>query len=150
MFGFRRLRPARYEAEYIAALARELAHKQEAEARWQQHADTFARQADTAARECAMLLAWLAALHPANAVITTATEPYADGWHVVVLTADGWHTGWPIAPVYLPMFRHIEHVDPSDPRAVWDEPAADHFDRLQEHVRLLVLEDQVSHGARSA
>ncbi|MEU1155739.1 hypothetical protein ABZ369_22360 [Streptomyces sp. NPDC005918] len=135
----------------MAALARELAHKQEAEARWQQHADAFARHADDASRDRAMLLAWVTALHPATAVIAPAAEPYGGGSHVVVLTAGGWHTGWPVAPLYLPLFPHVERVEPSDPRAQWDSPTtAQTYARIQEHIRLLVLEDEPSQGARGA
>ncbi|MGW7085044.1 hypothetical protein ACWGH2_16350 [Streptomyces sp. NPDC054871] len=150
MFRFlRRLRPPQQDPQYIARLARELADRQEREARWKRHADSFARQATNAEqdrdgieRERAHLLAWLAALHPATTVITPATDVDAEGWHYLYITAGGWQMGWPIAPAYLPLFQRVRYVKPSDPRAQWDGHGSDQrYQRMRQHVRLLALED---------
>ncbi|MGD6761379.1 hypothetical protein ACOKM5_20810 [Streptomyces sp. BH097] len=147
---FRRPRPAPLvpEAAYVERLAAQLTERLE---RWQQHADSYAKQAasagrerDIAYRERTELLAWLAALHPAAAVITPAADIDAEGahWHLLYLTAGGWQMRWPVAPVDVPLFSHVTFVEPSDPRAQWDgHGTAQKYQRIRQHVRLLVLED---------
>ncbi|MEU8473729.1 hypothetical protein [Streptomyces hygroscopicus] len=93
---------------------------------------------DQAYRERAHLLAWLAALHPANAVITTAADIDEDGWQLLYLLVGGWQMSWHIAPRDGALFEHVEHVDPGDPRAQWDGHSTDQkYRRMQEHVARL-------------
>ncbi|MEV5606986.1 hypothetical protein [Streptomyces sp. NPDC052225] len=159
---FRRARQAQHDPEYVARLARELSERLERENSWKRHADSFATQAATAERERASvyrernhILAWIAALHPATAVIAPATDPDAEGWHWLYVNAGGWQMRWHISPQDLPLFQHVEYVEPSDPRAQWDGHGAEQkYQRMRQHVRLLALEDgaptPVTEEARSA
>ncbi|MEU0199162.1 MULTISPECIES: hypothetical protein [unclassified Streptomyces] len=145
----------------VALLSRAVTEAQEEAARWKRHAATYAndldlavqgfnakvlvaedrtRERDGAYRERAQLLAWLAALHPSSAVITPARDIDEDGWHLLYLVAGGWQMSWHIAPLDVPLFRHVELVEPSDPRAQWDGHGTEQkYQRLQQHVRLLAL-----------
>ncbi|MFZ3569453.1 hypothetical protein ACNYS0_21105 [Streptomyces sp. BH034] len=145
---FRRPRPAPPgpEAAYVERLAAQLAEQLE---RWQGHADSYAKQAtaaeryrDSVLRDRAHLLAWISALHPATTVITPAAEGDDAGWHVLYLTAGGWQMSWHIAPAEVPLFAHVERVEPTDPRAQWDGHGdTQKHQRIRQHVRLLALED---------
>ncbi|MFI9337069.1 hypothetical protein [Streptomyces althioticus] len=68
----RLVRPRRPAAESVdrLRLEHELAVSRLRLARWQQHADAYERRLGDAERERAHLLSWLAALHPASAVLT--------------------------------------------------------------------------------
>lgn len=93
---------------------------------------------DQAYRERAHLLAWLSALHPANAVITPATDVDEPGWQLLYLLVGGWQMSWHIAPSDAGLFAHVEHVDPSDPRAQWDGHTTEaKYQRIQEHAARL-------------
>lgn len=150
----------------VAILSQALTDAQEEAARWKRHSDTFAEERDTAVkafnakvleaedarrerdgayRERAQLLAWLAALHPSSAVITPARDIDEDGWHLLYLVAGGWQMSWHIAPRDVPLFGHVELVEPSDPRVQWDGHGTDQkYQRIRQHVRLLALEDASS------
>ncbi|MFI9331952.1 hypothetical protein ACIGZJ_30975 [Kitasatospora sp. NPDC052868] len=78
---------------------------------------------DGAYRERAHLTAWLAAIHPA--VITPATDIADPGWQILYLTAGGRQMSWHIAPRDAELYHHVEHVDPTDPRAQWDGHTTD-------------------------
>lgn len=90
---------------------------------------------DQAYRERAHLLAWLAALHPANAVITPAPDVDERGWQLLYVLVGGWQMSWHIAPRDTELFAHVEHVEPDDPRAQWDGHSTEQkYDRIQDHV----------------
>ncbi|MFF5589701.1 hypothetical protein [Streptomyces hygroscopicus] len=93
---------------------------------------------DAAYRERAHLLAWLAALHPANAVITSADDIEEPGWQLLYLLVGGWQMSWHIAPRDAELFAHVEHVDPTDPRAQWDGHSTNEkYERIREHTAQL-------------
>lgn len=73
---------------------------------------------DTAYRERAHLLAWLAFLYPS--VVAPAPDIEDPGWQVLYLTAGGNQMSWHIAPADTALFDHVEHVTDDDPRAQWD------------------------------
>ncbi|MEU5608419.1 hypothetical protein AB0H03_06625 [Streptomyces sparsogenes] len=101
---------------------------------------------DQAYRERAHLLAWLAALHPANAVITPAPDIDEPGWQLLYLLVGGWQMSWHIHPHDAALFAHVEHVDPDDPRAQWDgHSTTEKYERIQEHTRRL---NQADTGGR--
>ncbi|WP_413102250.1 hypothetical protein [Streptomyces sp. Inha503] len=90
---------------------------------------------DQAYRERAHLLAWLSALHPANAVITTATDIDEPGWQLLYLLVSGWQMSWHIHPRDALLFTHVEQVEPTDPRAQWDGHSTKvKYQRILEHV----------------
>lgn len=92
--------------------------------------------------ERAHLVAWLAALHPS--VIAPAPDA-GDGWHLLYLRAGGWQMSWHIAPADLPLFDHVEHVDPGDARAQWDgHSSAQKYLRIRTHTAVLCLPDGTS------
>ncbi|NUS83000.1 MAG: hypothetical protein HOY75_09650 [Streptomyces sp.] len=125
--------------------AEALATAREEAARWKQHADEYAREWDHAERETAQLLAWLAALHPATAVIAPAHEPEAS--QDLYIVAGGWQLSWPIAAAHADLFRHVTAVDVTDPRAQWDGHGTEQrAERIRGHVRLLALEDLAADG----
>lgn len=88
-------------ADLLQRLGNDLSTSRAQTARWKRHADAYARERDVVARERAYLLSWLAALHPASAVVSQAPTPdsTAGGWHVLSLVAGGgrspgpWHPG---------------------------------------------------------
>ena len=155
--------PTTPNGDPLTVLAQALTDAQEEAARWKRHADTFDDERDTAVtafnakvleaddarrerdgayRERAQLLAWLAALHPSSAVITPASDVDEDGWHLLYLVAGGWQMSWHIAPRDVSLFRHVELVEPSDPRARWDGHGTEQkYQRIRQHVRLLALAD---------
>src|SRR5690606_24268656 len=66
-------------------------------------------------QERAHLLAWLAALHPAGAVLPPPlTGSGHEGAHRLCLEAGGWHLIWRLPPGGLALFTHVpsppEHV----------------------------------------
>jgi hypothetical protein len=92
------------------------------------------QQLDTAHRERAHLVAWLAALHPA--VITEAPDVDEPGWQIVYITADGSQCSWHIAPRDAELFEHVERVQADDPRAQWDGHTTDQkYTRIRLHTR---------------
>ncbi|MFB7672907.1 hypothetical protein ACFC26_16015 [Kitasatospora purpeofusca] len=101
-----------YQQQLAQQLADERAARQTAEA---------AR--DGAYRERAHLTAWLAVIHPA--VITDAPDINEPGWQLLYLAAGGRQLSWHIAPRDADLYAHVEHVDPTDPRAHWDGHTTD-------------------------
>ncbi|MEV7358187.1 hypothetical protein [Kitasatospora sp. NPDC091276] len=73
---------------------------------------------DGAYRERAHLTAWLATIHPA--VIAPATDIDEPGWQLLYVTVGGQQLSWHIHPRDADLYTHVEHVDPTDPRAQWD------------------------------
>ncbi|MGW3847150.1 hypothetical protein [Streptomyces fagopyri] len=127
---------------------------QEDAARWQRHADSYAkdlrettdaladrtRERDGAYEERAQLLAWLAALHPSTTVITQSPDVDEDGWQLLYLVAGGWQMSWHIHPRDAQYFRHVTVVDVTDVRAQWDgHGTAQKYERIRNHTRLLAL-----------
>ncbi|MEE4598254.1 hypothetical protein V2J94_41535 [Streptomyces sp. DSM 41524] len=97
---------------------------------------------DAAYRERAHLLAWISALHPANAVITPAADIDEPGWQLLFLLVGGWQMSWHIHPRDAELFAHVEQVEPTDPRAQWDGHSTDaKYQRIQEHTRRLSQAD---------
>ncbi|MCD7440276.1 hypothetical protein K4B79_18855 [Streptomyces lincolnensis] len=128
--------------------AEDLHLAREEAARWKSHADEFAQEWDDAQREVAQLLAWIAALHPATAVIAPSHAP--EGSQDLYVEAGGWQLSWPIAARDADLFRHVPAVDVTDPRAQWDGHGSEQRgERIRNHVRLLAL-DVVADGALTA
>ncbi|NUH35291.1 hypothetical protein HUF15_00655 [Streptomyces samsunensis] len=93
---------------------------------------------DQAYAERAALLAWISALHPANAVITPAEDVDEPGWQLLYLLVSGWQMSWHIAPRDVDLFAHVEHVAPDDPRAQWDgHSTTEKYERIREHTARL-------------
>lgn len=114
-------------------------------ARWQQYADAYERRLGDAERERAHLLAWLAALHPASAVLTPLTGPDQEGAHRLCLVAGGWHLSWRIPPGDLALFAHV----PFRAESAAAHPVPDLHDQgvlIRRHVRLLAMEGVVQVG----
>ncbi|WP_202516584.1 hypothetical protein [Streptomyces sp. SID161] len=118
-------------------------------ARWKRHAHSYERERNAAYRERAQLLAWLAALHPATAVITPAADiDGEDGWQLLYLVAGGWQMSWHIHPRDADLFEHVPLVDPADPRAQWDgRGTGQKYERIRGHVRLLTLATVAGDGS---
>ncbi|ELP71019.1 hypothetical protein PV735_05460 [Streptomyces turgidiscabies] len=146
------------EGEHILRLTQDLTAALSDAARWKGHADSYEqdreravealagriRERDDAYGECALLLAWLAALHPATAVIAPGHDP--EGTQVLYLVAGGWQMSWHIRPDEAEQFRHVPVVDVTDPRAQWDgHGTLQRRERIHNHVRLLAL-DAVADG----
>ncbi|MGW0869916.1 hypothetical protein ACWD3Z_05420 [Streptomyces sp. NPDC002740] len=123
--------------------------------RWKRHADSFAkdlrealdtlgdrtRERDGAYEERAQLLAWLAALHPATAVITQSPDVEEQGWQLLYLVAGGWQMSWHIHPRDAQYFTHVTVVDVTDVRAQWDgHGTVQKYERIRNHTRLLALD----------
>jgi len=129
-------------------LRRDLDAARTALTRWQGYADSLAldletrtKERDSAFRELAHTLAWLAALHPSTAVITPSPDPDGDGWQVLYLVAGGWQMSWHIHPANADLLKHVTPVDVTDPRAQWDGHGSQQlWERVRNHVRLLALE----------
>jgi hypothetical protein len=130
-------------------------------ARWKQHADSYEQDRERAVKalasayndrvsaysEVAHLLSWLAALHPASAVITPARDGADDGGRVLWLVAGGWQMSWPIAAADAHLFQHVTAVERTDPRAQWDGHGTEQkYERIRSHVRLLALDELGADG----
>ncbi|MCX4575649.1 hypothetical protein OHB41_21135 [Streptomyces sp. NBC_01571] len=132
--------------------ADELRAAREEAARWKRHADSFEKdlrettnaladrtqERDDAYEECAQLLAWIAALHPATAVITPAYD--GEDSQDLYVVAGGWQMRWTLAAEYAGLFRHVTPVDVTDVRTQWDgHGSMQRGERIRNHVRLLAL-----------
>lgn len=145
----RRLLPQRAararEAEDRLRLEHELAVSRQRLARWQQHADSYERQAVRTHRERAHLLAWLAALHPASAVLSPLD---AEGTQRLCLVAGGWHLSWRVPPGDLALFTHVpshpEHSAAHDATDLDNGP--DQGALIRRHTWLLSCEATAHHG----
>ncbi|MFE0727911.1 hypothetical protein ACFW2X_06605 [Streptomyces antibioticus] len=141
------------EGERILRLTQDLTTALAETARWKRHAESFAqdaedreKQLDHTYRERAQLLAWIAALHPATAVITASPDVDEDGWQLLYVVAGGWQMSWHIHPRDRDLFRHVTVVDVTDRRAQWDgHGTVQKYERIRNHVRLLAL-DTVADG----
>ncbi|MFG2963549.1 hypothetical protein ACGFZS_09695 [Streptomyces sp. NPDC048288] len=140
--------PPQTGAARILRLTQDLTTALSDVARWKEHSEAFARDAesyerarDSAYRERAQLLAWLAALHPATTVITDSPDAGEDGWQLLYLVAGGWQMSWYISPADAELFRHVTVVDVTDERAQWDGHGSEQRDeRIRSHTRLLALD----------
>lgn len=145
--------PPTSSGEHILRLTQDLTAALSEGARWKGHADSYEqdreravqalagriRERDDARHESALLLAWLAALHPATAVIAPAHDP--EETQDLYLVAGGWQLSWPIRPGEVELFRHVAVVDVTDPRAQWDgHGTVQRRERIRNHVRLLALD----------
>ncbi|MET9734027.1 hypothetical protein ABZZ79_26255 [Streptomyces sp. NPDC006458] len=81
--------------------------------RWQRHADSYAQESGRLSRERAHLLAWLAALHPASAVITPAVRAGHHGSVRLRLMAGGRQLSWSVRPDDLALFEHVPFAEPA-------------------------------------
>ncbi|MFM9602715.1 hypothetical protein [Streptomyces turgidiscabies] len=150
--------PPTSAGEHILRLTQDLTAALSDASRWKGHADSYEqdreravealagriRERDDARHESALLLAWLAALHPSTAVIAPAHDP--EGTQDLYLVAGGWQLSWPIRPGEAELFRHVAVVDVTDPLAQWDgHGTVQRRDRIRNHVRLLAL-DAVADG----
>ncbi|WP_404190497.1 hypothetical protein [Streptomyces tauricus] len=131
-------------------------------ARWKRHADAYARERDSVARERAYLLSWLAALHPSSAVVSRAPTPdgttsdgnalddtagngTAGGWHVLTLVAGGRPLSWSLAPREVPLFQHVRQAGDTDTRAWRDAREMEaQYAHIHRHTRVLALEDDLT------
>lgn len=110
-------------------------------ARWQRHADSYARELSRVALERAHLLAWLAALHPSSAVVTPTTGGGPDGTHLLRLTAGERQLCWWLQPTELPLFTHVPYAEPTPQCPPRDgHGAADQAAHIRRHTRLLAVE----------
>ncbi|MET8765504.1 hypothetical protein [Streptomyces sp. NPDC004658] len=143
--------PTPTRIDLVLRLTQDLTAALSETARWKRHADSYERERDGAYRERAQLLAWLAALHPATAVITPAADiDGEDGWQLLYLVAGGWQMSWHIHPRDADLFRHVTAVEPSDPRAQWDGHSTEQkYERIRGHVRLLAQESLAGDGSSS-
>ncbi|GHB54479.1 hypothetical protein ACPESV_03315 [Streptomyces umbrinus] len=99
------------------------------------------------ARERAHLLSWLAALHPASAVVSQAPTPdgTAGGWHVLSLVAGGRPLSWTLAPREVPLFQHVRRAGDADTRAWRDAQEIEaQYAHIHRHTRMLALEDSLT------
>ncbi|AMW11641.1 hypothetical protein A4E84_20370 [Streptomyces qaidamensis] len=134
----------------------ELRLAREEAARWRRHADSYDQERARAVEaladahrntyaahaESAHLLAWLAALHPASAVMTPASDEDPGGPQVLYLVAGGWQMSWTVGRELVPLFGHVPVVDRTDSRAQWDGHGTEQkYQRIRQHVRLLALAD---------
>ncbi|MFF3310521.1 hypothetical protein [Streptomyces sp. NPDC002952] len=153
---------ARAPFDPVLALTRDLTAAHADAARWKRYANSYDQDRQRALEnaadalrdvhalhtEMAHLLAWLAALHPAQAVITPAYDDEPDGTQVLYLVAGGWQMSWPVGRELAPLFSHVTRVERTDPRAQWDGHGQDQIpERIRQHVRLLVLDGVRGDGA---
>ncbi|PBC62258.1 hypothetical protein BKI49_18500 [Streptomyces sp. Tue6028] len=136
--------PVRHPSDAPAAAGPYASHHEVT--RWQRHADAYERLSDGLDRERAHLLAWLAALHPASAVVTPVTDD-GDGWEVLHLTAGGEVMSWPISPRNAHLFRHAPRRTPRPGeayRGTDDRETEAKYAHIRRHTSLLALEDGVA------
>ncbi|MFE1438471.1 hypothetical protein [Streptomyces sp. NPDC058739] len=115
--------------------------------RWQLHADSYAQESGRLSRERAHLLAWLAALHPASAVITPAVRAGHHGSLRLRLMAGGQQLSWAVRPDDLALFEHVPFAEPAMEHPVGlctdehaEEPGADRDAHIRRHTHLLAIE----------
>ena len=107
-------------------------------ARWRRHADSYARELSRLSRERAHLLAWLAALHPASAVVTPSAGA---GPHTLRLTAGERQLCWRLPSAELPLFTHVPYAEhPSAPAPGDGHGPVDQAAHIRRHTRLLAIE----------
>ncbi|WP_369273746.1 hypothetical protein AB5J55_30815 [Streptomyces sp. R11] len=122
-------------------LGRDLDDCRQERERWQRHAGSYERELADARRECAHLLAWLAALHPATAVLTPDVGCGPDGAHLLRIEAGGRQLSWRLSPADVPLFAHVPYGHP----ATGDGPAPpDRTAHIRRHTRLLAMEGILS------
>ncbi|WP_406006456.1 hypothetical protein OG440_09810 [Streptomyces sp. NBC_00637] len=110
-------------------------------ARWQRHADSFERELTRVSFERAHLLAWLAALHPASAVVVPAVGAGTDGTHLLRLVAGGRQLSWGLPPRDVPLFAHVPYTERPTGHLQRDGPdAVEQAAHIRSHTRLLALE----------
>ncbi|MFF8484858.1 hypothetical protein [Streptomyces antibioticus] len=141
----RRLRPRGAQEQQAAVprprLALDLDDCRQERERWQRHADSYERELSLVARERAHLLAWLAALHPASAVITPAPDGGTDGTHLLRLVAGERQLSWRLPPADLPLFAHVPYMEPTGTPSPGDgRRSPDQAAHIRRHTRLLALE----------
>lgn len=134
-------------ADLLQRLGNDLSTSRAQTARWKRHADAYARERDVVAGERAYLLSWLAALHPASAVVSQAPTPdgAAGGWHVLSLVAGGRPLSWTLAPREVPLFQHVRRAGDADTRAWRDAQEIEaQYAHIHRHTRMLALEDNLT------
>ncbi|MFJ5778210.1 WhiB family transcriptional regulator [Streptomyces sp. NPDC093094] len=130
------------EAASRRRLESELAVSRGEVTRWKLHADSYAQEFGRISRERAHLLAWLAALHPASAVLTPAGGTEHHGTHRLRLTAGGLQMSWLVPSADLALFEHVPYAEPVPGRRIRhaDESTADQDAHIRRHTHLLALE----------
>jgi hypothetical protein len=141
--------PADRPADRLHRLSEDLVTSRAQTARWQRHADAYARERDSVERERAHLLAWLAALHPSSAVVSQAPAPAPDGMaggqQILSLVAGGRALSWALAPRDAPLFQHVRRAGGTDTRAWRDAREIEaQYAHIHRHTRMLALEDDVA------
>ncbi|MEU5662203.1 hypothetical protein [Streptomyces longwoodensis] len=142
----RRMLPGRARHRRRTTALRHLEHdlascRQELQ-QWREHADSYARELGRAGHERAHLLAWLAALHPASAVLVRADATQPEDTHWLRLVAGGYLLTWRVAPAELALFAHVPSRTPApDGAARPSEDSAARDARIRRHTRLLALEE---------
>lgn len=136
-------------ADRLHRLGKDLATSRAQTARWQRHADGYARERDSVERERAHLLAWLAALHPSSAVVSQAPAQAPDGaaggQHFLSLMAGGRTLSWVLAPRDAPLFQHVRRAKETDMRVWRDAREIEaQYAHIHRHTRMLALEDDVA------
>ncbi|MFC5216095.1 hypothetical protein [Streptomyces coerulescens] len=122
-------------------LGRDLDDCRQERERWQRHADSYERELTDVRRERALLLAWLAALHPASAVLTPDAGSGPDGVHLLCVEAGGRQLSWRLSPAEVPLFAHVPYAHP----VTTDRPAPpDQSAHIRRHTRLLAMEGILS------
>ncbi|MFE3036670.1 hypothetical protein ACFXKY_34070 [Streptomyces canus] len=107
-------------------------------ARWRRNADSYARELSRLSRERAHLLAWLAALHPASAVVVPSAGA---GPHLLRLTAGERQLCWRLPSAELPLFTHVPYAEhPSAPVPGDGHEPVDQGAHIRHHTRLLAIE----------
>ncbi|MEU9733961.1 hypothetical protein [Streptomyces sp. NPDC048002] len=134
------LRALRRPGRPRGRLVRDLDDVRRERDRWQGHADSFERELTGVRHERAHLLAWLAALHPASAVLTPGPESGPDGGHRLCIEAGGRQLSWRLHPADLALFPHIPYGLPAAPAASDGHPGPDQAAHLRRHTRLLAME----------
>ncbi|MER6673684.1 hypothetical protein [Streptomyces sp. NPDC000983] len=133
------LRPFRRRGRPRGRLVRDLDDVRRERDRWQGHADSYERELSGVRLERAHLLAWLAALHPASAVLTPGPATGPEGGHRLSIEAGGRQLTWRLHPADLALFPHIPYGR-STALLVDGPQAPDQAAHLRRHTRLLAME----------
>ncbi|MFF3939822.1 hypothetical protein [Streptomyces phaeofaciens] len=134
-------RTTRPETDPGHRLALDLDNCRQERDRWRRHADSYERELNLVSLERAHLLAWLAALHPASAVVSPAVGPGTDGTHLLRFVAGDRQLTWRLPPADLPLFTHVPYAElpaalpGGDAHRLLDQAA-----HIRRHTRLLAIE----------
>ncbi|MET7458181.1 hypothetical protein ABZT03_41365 [Streptomyces sp. NPDC005574] len=134
-------RTTRREAALRHRLTLDLDDCRQQRDRWQRHADSYERELTVVSLERAHLLAWVAALHPASAVVVPAAGPGPAGTHQLRLVVGRRPLSWRLRPADLALFTHVRHAEPTTAPAEGDvHRPLDQAAHIRRHTRLLAIE----------